>query len=97
MAHLLFRVDEPVACDDETGMNIDGRLLTFELLSECQQAGISLETGRHSLYLPILGGVIDGLAAIDIVIAEFRTDDDILHIDIIAVATGTTRQMMTSG
>ena len=80
--HLLLGIHKPVACDNQT------RLRTGQLRL-LQQIGISLIAGGKSLYLSIDGRVVDGLATIHIVVGQFRTHDDILKVDVIAITAGT--------
>ena len=55
-----------------------------------QQTGVGLEAGGHALHLTVLGGVVDGCAAIHIVVAQLGAHHHILNVDVVAVAAGTT-------
>jgi hypothetical protein len=50
---------------------------------------VGLVAGGKSLHLSVDSRVIDGFATVDIMVAEFRTDHNILDIDVVAVTTGT--------
>ena len=43
------------------------------------------------MHLSVLGAVVDGGAAVDVVIAQLGTHYHVLHLDVIAVTTGTAR------
>ena len=83
LAHLLFRIDKPVARDDEALM--DSKLSTL-----LQQPRVGLEPHGHALHLSILGGVVDGGAAIHVVIAQLGAHHHVLHVDVVAIPSGTT-------
>jgi hypothetical protein len=51
---------------------------------------VGLIAGGKALHLSVNRRVIDGSAAVDIMIAKFCTDYNILDVDIVAIATGTT-------
>ena len=50
---------------------------------------VGLIAGGETLYLSVDRRVIDGFATVDIMVAEFCTDHNILDIDVVAVTTGT--------
>ena len=51
---------------------------------------VGLVAGGQPLYLSVDRRVIDGFATVDIMVAEFCTDHNILDIDVVAVTTRTT-------
>ena len=63
-------------------MGVDGYL---------EQHRVGLEARGHALHLSVLH-LSESHTAIDIVVAELRRDDDILHPDALAVSAGTTRR-----
>ena len=50
---------------------------------------ISLIACGQSLHLSVLGGVVNGCSTVDIVVAEFSADNDVLYLNIVAVSSGT--------
>ena len=58
------------------------------MLCLLQQHGVGLEAGRQPLHLSE-NGAAGGVAAIDVVIAQLRTDNNILDADALAMTTGT--------
>jgi hypothetical protein len=50
--------------------------------------GVSIETGREPLNLAV-DTMADGLTAVYIVVGELGTDDHVLYIDVVAIASGT--------
>ena len=91
-AHLLLRVDKPVARDNESGMDGQRMVAVGQLAGLRQQTGVGLEAGGHALHLAVLGGVVDGCAAIHIVVAQLGAHHHILNVDVVAVAAGTSRR-----
>ena len=59
------------------------------LLRFAQQIRIGSVACGKPLHLTILGAVVDGRAAVDVVIAELSADDYVLHVDVVAIASGT--------
>ena len=87
VAHLVFRVYKPVASDDESWVYLYSAV---QSVCFCQKMRVGLVAGGKSLHLSIYGGVIDGFATVDIMVAEFCTDHNILDIDVVTIATRTT-------
>ena len=88
LAHLLLRVYKPVAGDDEAGLDGEGGLAFGQRFCHAEHPLVGGEAGRHALHLAVLRAVVDGTSAIDVVINKFRTGNDILHAEVVAVAAG---------
>ena len=89
LAHFLLRVYKPVAGDDEAGLDGEGGLALGKRLCHAEHPLVGGEAGGHALHLAVLRAVVDGTSAIDVVINKFRTGNDILHAEVVAVAAGT--------
>ena len=60
-----------------------------EVGGNTEQTLVGLIAGRQPLHLSVLRAVVDGCAAIDIVISQFGTGHHVLHLHIVAVASRT--------
>ena len=55
-----------------------------------EQIGVGLETDGTPLHLTVDSGVVDGTAAVNIMVTQLGADNDILDIDVVAITSGTT-------
>ena len=65
------------------------------MLRFAEQIGIDRVACGKPLHLSIDGSVINGCAAVYIVIGKLSADDYVLNVDIVAVASGTTARNNT--
>ena len=86
LAHLFLGIHEPVARDDQAGMNLDIARQRQRLL---QQPRSRLIAGRQTLHLTILRTVINSRSAIHVMIGQLRAHHHVLNVHVVAISAGT--------
>ena len=61
----------------------------MHLLRNAQHVGVGGKACGETLHLAVDSGVVDGCATVDIVIAKLAADDNVLNVDVVAIASGT--------